>query len=642
MRKVIPEKTLNFIYLSLVSLFIFIFLCFPQLAGNSSPGLDSSWVFALNYIFAHGIQFGKDVIFTYGPLGFAFRPEAQSNNILIALIVISALKLGFIFSILKLTFLTHHSSTLPRKIFSFSIAMLLILMSDLDTLPFFLVVILVLCHFETKKASYAVIAAMVAGLSLLIKINIGLAPALVIAVYAVFVDISEKRLKMIPILFFSLIFGFLASWFSIYDNLLGIGKYLYGSAQFAIGQSESMSLPTNNNWFLILSSFLCFVSVPLFLKDKRAYLLYAIILIPYYSFFKYCFGRETHLSLSLFLTLQMYFFLLLILYIKKIKPIALSIMFSALVLFGLNTYRLGYMLFTPDPPTAPQSWFIGYIPSASNSFAAFKKLVFHRAEFEQQVKKASAMVLQVNKLSPDWLQEIGNKTIDIYPFELSYAAANNINWTPRPVLQSFTAFTPYLDQLDARFYSGVNAPEFLLWHLDWGLNSVDTAYLLNDGPETILSIFNRYKVIKKTPKLHLLQRQTGRRLGDVRVLDKIQTSWEAWNTIPVGSKSSVGIYRARLVYQRNLIGVIKKSLYNDNLYFIYYKFRDGRIVKHRLKLPNAAVGVWVSPYVVDPENPVSGEEPVAVLFSAMEPQYMKTELQIEWQFIPMNSEFLDE
>ena len=35
-----------------------------------SSGLDPSWRMALGYLFEHGMQFGHDVVFTYGPLGF--------------------------------------------------------------------------------------------------------------------------------------------------------------------------------------------------------------------------------------------------------------------------------------------------------------------------------------------------------------------------------------------------------------------------------------------------------------------------------------------------------------------------------------------------------------------------------------------
>src|SRR6185295_12222702 len=40
---------------------------FPEMPG---AGLDPSWRMALGYMFDHGMQFGRDVVFTYGPLGF--------------------------------------------------------------------------------------------------------------------------------------------------------------------------------------------------------------------------------------------------------------------------------------------------------------------------------------------------------------------------------------------------------------------------------------------------------------------------------------------------------------------------------------------------------------------------------------------
>jgi hypothetical protein len=37
-------------------------------------GLDGSWSMALLYFHQHGFQFGRDIIFTYGPLGFLVAP----------------------------------------------------------------------------------------------------------------------------------------------------------------------------------------------------------------------------------------------------------------------------------------------------------------------------------------------------------------------------------------------------------------------------------------------------------------------------------------------------------------------------------------------------------------------------------------
>jgi hypothetical protein len=37
-------------------------------------GFDNSWQLALNLAVEHGLDFGRDVVFTYGPLGFLAQP----------------------------------------------------------------------------------------------------------------------------------------------------------------------------------------------------------------------------------------------------------------------------------------------------------------------------------------------------------------------------------------------------------------------------------------------------------------------------------------------------------------------------------------------------------------------------------------
>src|SRR5437868_9859385 len=40
------------------------------------PGLDGSWKIGLHLAAVHGLVFGREVIFTYGPLGFLTQPLA--------------------------------------------------------------------------------------------------------------------------------------------------------------------------------------------------------------------------------------------------------------------------------------------------------------------------------------------------------------------------------------------------------------------------------------------------------------------------------------------------------------------------------------------------------------------------------------
>src|SRR5260370_29230780 len=48
--------------------------------GALKPGLDESWQWALNAATQNSYIFGKDVVFTYGPLGFLMTPRPFGRN----------------------------------------------------------------------------------------------------------------------------------------------------------------------------------------------------------------------------------------------------------------------------------------------------------------------------------------------------------------------------------------------------------------------------------------------------------------------------------------------------------------------------------------------------------------------------------
>ena len=62
------------VYRVALGLLAFFFLLPDDLFIRPSAGLDPSWAIAINLAFEQGMRFGKDFIFTFGPLGiFATR-----------------------------------------------------------------------------------------------------------------------------------------------------------------------------------------------------------------------------------------------------------------------------------------------------------------------------------------------------------------------------------------------------------------------------------------------------------------------------------------------------------------------------------------------------------------------------------------
>jgi len=61
---------------------------------------------------------------------------------------------------------------------------------------------------------------------------------------------------------------------------------------------------------------------------------------------------------------------------------------------------------------------------------------------------------------------IGNATVDMMPAESSLAVLNGLNYHQRPVPQSYSAYTRWLDGLNAGFLESSNAPAYVIYAFD--------------------------------------------------------------------------------------------------------------------------------------------------------------------------------
>lgn len=104
----------------------------------------------------------------------------------------------------------------------------------------------------------------------------------------------------------------------------------------------------------------------------------------------------------------------------------------------------------------------------------------------------------------------------IFPYECAYAAANGLNFRPFPVLQSYSAYTPYLDGLDAAFLEdGRRAPPWILF--EW--ESIDGRHPLMDVPATTLAMYRHYDLEASADRYLLLRRRIAPRFGPPRLVE---------------------------------------------------------------------------------------------------------------------------
>src|SRR5205085_1685863 len=60
---------------------------------------------------------------------------------------------------------------------------------------------------------------------------------------------------------------------------------------------------------------------------------------------------------------------------------------------------------------------------------------------------------------------VGDAPVDLFSYSQGVLLLNDLNYRPRPIFQSYSAYTSYLAAVNAHHYRGGAAPEFVLLNL---------------------------------------------------------------------------------------------------------------------------------------------------------------------------------
>lgn len=610
----------------LATLIIFT-LTFPLIGVPTDTGIDNSYMWAFNYFFDKGVRIGKEIIFTFGPLGFLLFPQPIGNNLIIGIVIQSLLRLIFIWSLFALASRRRDVKKPQNKIITFILVFLMANFIDFGFLLVFTTGVSLFLLKETKKRIFLIIGAAICALALLTKANYGIASAVLIISFA-FLHRANFGLVFLSVPVFFFLF-----WFLLYRDLAGVPNFLLGLWEISKGYSSSMTANVENNSILLGLFVILFFSLPFLFRSSRILFLYGIFLLSSIVVWRETFLREDDLHTRYFFDFVLLFYLLLLLYTPKIKVQIILLMFVSLLLFGGNMQNLQRF---GDPD---------YFKKAVNQLIRtdglvnFRNILSGYNTYKEKLKKSSQDNLKKSTLSPNIRNLIGNQTIDTYPWEISYIPANNLNWRSRPVIQSYAALTPWLDRQNALFFSSPYSPEFILWHRDkWGgeMESIDGRYLLNDEPETITAIFNYYKLIVRDEKLALFQKRRKPVFKEAIIIGRQKANWEEWIEVP---RVKSGVIKVRIKFSRQLLGVVKKLIWKENYTYIEYEFevkeRQSRLI-YRLVVDNMPNGIWINPFLSFLSPEFQGEEVRQIRITHDQNDFFKKEVNLVWVFYPFD------
>jgi hypothetical protein len=230
----------------------------------------------------------------------------------------------------------------------------------------------------------------------------------------------------------------------------------------------------------------------------------------------------------------------------------------------------------------------------------FREILNYR-DFKQKLVSISENDISENRLNPELRELIGDKTVDIYPWEFSYIAANQFHWIPRKSfgMKLFTQReknVAYGENSDYASHS--SSPDFIIFHLENDCNdgkfgSIDQRYILNDEPAVIYNILNNYTLLDNTDEFLLFELDTIPHFENI-YFDETQTfRFGEWIDIPFIENE---IIRLNVSTTHTFLGKLNKILYKETAYFIDYQFENEIIITYRYVPQTAIDGLWCNPF----------------------------------------------
>lgn len=215
----------------------------------------------------------------------------------------------------------------------------------------------------------------------------------------------------------------------------------------------------------------------------------------------------------------------------------------------------------------------------------------HRG-YEARLEKEKAFVDMIKLKSKS---KIADASADVLGFEQSVAIFNGINYQPRPIFQGYSAYTPYLSRLNYDYYSGENAPEYVLFKLQ----TVDNRLATMDDPHALRMLIQRYTYLYTEQGFTIWKLKPGAFDADTYEPKFIRkTTTHPGDLIDVSDLNDQLIW-VEIDYKFNLLGKLRRFFFKPPLVNLRIIDEDGVESVHRLPGPIGRAGFMLNPVIND-------------------------------------------
>lgn len=562
----------KYTYYVLLSLFVIFGFNFEVSARIINS--DDSFIWAMNNIFANGeYRFGKDIFFTYGPLGWLVYPFMDNPYVWVALIFKLSVIATYVFLLwqyrgkkyanlfmllfmLPFIFFGHY-------IFSIHNARMHLMYEILAA------ILGITCVFA-KSSKHAFMAFVLLNLYALlmffVKFNLGIVFGGTLAISIIFRQFSKRDILLTFAIWILGISGMIIFYFHGIEEFIEWIKY---SIIISSGYGEAMMLsgePFMHYVILAIVIFLGFIcswlGVNKSKNSKKEYLKLLWVLLPsaFLAFKAAVIRADDHL---------MIFYS----YMLAIIP---------LLIFWGYKYCSKALLY------AFAVCYVMLLPFASH-------YVFTGSWINDIAKWRNASEIQVAKfleIKPQWAEVVKDASIEAIPLDFPFIVKHKKRAAFNPIIHLYQVYNKTLDDLSEKHYKNQKS-DFVLIS---GMMPVDARALVWDNPATWRAIRDNYEIVDNYNDKFLLKRKAEPTQVEYEILS--QNKYSLNEKIPVPYDAELADIELNLSF----IGKLMNLFYRGTPLFIIVQDDNNRKMLVRQIRDVMKNGLYIKGVVATPQQ----------------------------------------
>jgi hypothetical protein len=458
-----------------------------SLVGGSlaapDSSLDASWQAMLIHAHAEGLQFGRDVIYTWGPWGFlcnGYHLGSLAAGPILAWQVAGQLGIG-----LALALLTRGLAAWRR--IAFAAAFLALHWLFLDTAIFVLIALITLSALMGRGSPLVRMVAWTLVLGFVSQLKF---TYMILSAAAVLASMACWTWRGSPGRAGALACGYAAavaaSWIAAGQSLDNLYPYVMRSLEISSGYAEAMGVDEPWGVFLWGSGLALLCALFLWRSWRRApERAFGACACGFLAFLLFVVWKESFIRADLVpLGGHVFGFFTTVIILGPVLP--------GLV---LGRRRFHWFDVAPILGLAAVACFDGAYYALAPRVAwqriygnvrTLGDLAGRPGEWQRSLEESRSV-----EALPAVQAAVGRGTVDVYDFNAGKALLNGLNLGARPIFQSYQAYTPSLEGYNLRFFQSARAPEFLLWSGD----PVDSRYPGEDDAMLVAALPGHYEPV---------------------------------------------------------------------------------------------------------------------------------------------------